>query len=158
MEAAIARARMEVDSFIAELAKPSGDSHAVKVPITDQGDTEHFWLIDVTYSEGEFAGTINNEPGIVSNVRIGDERKVNKSEIFDWMFMRGGKMYGNYTLRPLLKAMPKDEARSIGRCLPIREVPDGRAKRHGAQAEVKSPIEWGSGSGCCDVPQHECRG
>jgi uncharacterized protein YegJ (DUF2314 family) len=110
MEAAIARARREVDSFIAELAKPTGENHAVKVPITDQDDTEHFWLIDVSYSDGEFAGTINNEPGIVSNVRIGDKRKVKKSEISDWMFMQDGKMYGNYTLRPLLAAMPKDEA------------------------------------------------
>jgi uncharacterized protein YegJ (DUF2314 family) len=110
MEAAIARARTEVDSFIAELRRPTGESHAVKVPITDQGDTEHFWLIDVSYSDGEFAGTINNDPGMVSNVRIGDKRKVKKSEISDWMFMRDGKMYGNYTLRPLLEAMPTDEA------------------------------------------------
>jgi len=110
MEAAIARARMEVDSFIAELAKPTGDNHSVKVPITDGDDTEHFWLVNVSYANGQFAGTIDNEPGIVTNVRIGDKRQVSKGEISDWMFMRDGKMYGNYTLRPLLAAMPEDEA------------------------------------------------
>jgi uncharacterized protein YegJ (DUF2314 family) len=110
MEAAIARARREVDSFIAELAKLTGDNHSVKVPITDGDDTEHFWLVNVTYRDGQFEGTIDNEPGIVTNVRIGDKRQVSKGEISDWMFMRDGKMHGNYTLRPLLAAMPEDEA------------------------------------------------
>jgi len=110
MEAAIARARREVDSFIAELSKPTGENHAVKIPITDGDQTEHFWLIDVAYVDGEFSGIINNEPGMVSNVRIGDKRQVSKAELSDWMFMRDGKMHGNYTLRPLLAAMPADEA------------------------------------------------
>jgi uncharacterized protein YegJ (DUF2314 family) len=110
MEAAIARARKEVDTFIAEVSKPTGENHAVKVPITDDNGTEHFWLIDVSYRNGQFEGVINNEPGIVKNVRIGEKRKVNRSEISDWMFMRDGKLYGNYTMRPLLKSMPKEEA------------------------------------------------
>lgn len=29
------------------------------------------------------------------------------------MFMRDGKMYGNYTLRPLLETMPEDEAAAL---------------------------------------------
>jgi uncharacterized protein YegJ (DUF2314 family) len=110
MDGAIARARKEVDTFIAELSKPTGEDHAVKVAITENDDTEHFWLIDVSYRDGQFEGVINNEPGIVKNVRMGEKRKVNKADISDWMFMRGGKMYGNYTLRPLLKAMPENEA------------------------------------------------
>jgi uncharacterized protein YegJ (DUF2314 family) len=107
MEAAIARAQKEVDTFIAELSKPTGENHAVKVPITDNGQTEHFWLIDVSYRNGQFEGVINNEPGMVKNVRLGEKRKVSKAEISDWMFMRGGKLYGNYTMRPLLKTMPE---------------------------------------------------
>jgi uncharacterized protein YegJ (DUF2314 family) len=110
MEAAIARARKEVDTFVAELSKPTGENHAVKVPITDKGQTEHFWLINVSYRNGQFEGEINNEPGMVKNVRMGEKRKVNKAEISDWMFMRGGKLYGNYTMRPLLTTMPKEEA------------------------------------------------
>jgi uncharacterized protein YegJ (DUF2314 family) len=110
MEAAIARARKEVDTFIAELSKPTGENHAVKVPITDNGQTEHFWLINVSYRNGQFEGEINNEPGMVKNVRMGETRKANRSEISDWMFMRDGKLYGNYTMRPLLTTMPKSEA------------------------------------------------
>jgi uncharacterized protein YegJ (DUF2314 family) len=110
MEAAIARARKEVDTFIAELSRPTGENHAVKVPITDNGQTEHFWLINVSYRNGQFEGEINNEPGMVKNVRSGEKRRANKSEISDWMFMRGGKLHGNYTMRPLLTTMPKEEA------------------------------------------------
>jgi uncharacterized protein YegJ (DUF2314 family) len=110
MDAAIARARREVDTFIAELSKPTGENHAVKVPISDNGETEHFWLINVSYRNGQFEGEIKNEPGMVRNVRLGEKRRVNKAEISDWMFIRGGKLYGNYTMRPLLKTMPKEEA------------------------------------------------
>ena len=110
MDAAIARARREVDSFIAELKKPTGSDHAVKAPIEDNGKTEHFWLSDVAFKDGSFVGTINNDPGIVGNVKFGQKWTVKKSEISDWMFMRGDKMHGNYTMVPLLKTMPESEA------------------------------------------------
>jgi uncharacterized protein YegJ (DUF2314 family) len=110
MEAAIARARSETNSFIAELSAPTGTNHAVKVPIKDGDQTEHFWLSGVVFRNGEFTGTINNEPGLVGNVKIGEKRTVKQGEISDWMFMRDGKMHGNYTMRPLLKGMPEEEA------------------------------------------------
>jgi uncharacterized protein YegJ (DUF2314 family) len=113
MDAAIARARAEVDSFIAELQQPTGEDHAVKAPITDGEQTEHFWLGDLTYRDGQFEGTIGNEPGMVKNVKFGQQWKVKKEEISDWMFMRDGKMHGNYTMRPLLKTMPADEAAEL---------------------------------------------
>ncbi len=110
MDAAIARARSEVDSFISELSRPTGTNHAVKAPITDAGETEHFWLTDISFQNGEFKGTINNDPVIVSNVKMGQTWTIKRNEISDWMFMRDGKMHGNYTMRPLLKTMPEDEA------------------------------------------------
>lgn len=110
MDAAIARARSEVDSFIAVLAKNDGSNFAVKVPITDKGETEHFWLTNVFYREGQFSGLLGNDPGTVTNVKYGDTITVAKAEISDWLYMRDGKMYGNYTLRPLLATMPAEEA------------------------------------------------
>lgn len=110
MDAAIARARTEVGSFISELSKPTGTDHAVKAPIEDGGETEHFWLTGVSFKNDEFEGTINNDPGIVGNVKIGQKWKIGKTEISDWMFMRNGKIHGNYTMRPLLKTMPEAEA------------------------------------------------
>lgn len=113
MAAAIARARSEVDTFIRELAHPTGTDHAVKAPIRDGNNTEHVWLSEVTYKDGKFEGTIDNQPEAVRNVKIGQRWVVEKYEISDWMFLRNGKMYGNYTLRPLLKTMPEDEAEQL---------------------------------------------
>ena len=113
MDAAIARAQKEVDSFIAELSKRNGTDFAVKVPIEDKEEVEHFWLTDIVYRNGKFEGQIGNEPGVVTNVKMGQKMSVKKSEISDWMFMREGKMYGNYTVRPLLKTMPKEKAEAI---------------------------------------------
>jgi uncharacterized protein YegJ (DUF2314 family) len=110
MDAAIARAHREVDAFVTELSKPTGENHAVKAPIQDAGKTEHFWLIKVSYKDGEFTGTIDNDPGIVGNVKIGQTWTLKKEEISDWMFMRDGKMHGNYTMRPLLKTLPEEQA------------------------------------------------
>lgn len=110
MDAAIARAQSEVDSFLAEMSQGNGTSFGVKAPIEDQGKTEHFWLTDIVYKDGEFEGLIGNEPGIVGNVKMGQKWKIKKSDISDWMFMRKGKIHGNYTMRPLLKTMPKKEA------------------------------------------------
>ena len=110
MDAAIARARSEVDSFIAEMSKGNGTDFAVKVPIQDKGETEHFWLTDIVYRNGKFEGVIGNEPGMVTNVKNGQKWTVKKSDISDWLFMRDGKMYGNYTIRPLLKTMSEEEA------------------------------------------------
>ena len=113
MDAAIARAQDEVDAFIAELGSPTGSDHAVKAPVEDNGKTEHFWLVEVEYNDGAFTGQIGNDPGIVKNVEIGQAWTLKKDEISDWMYMRDGKMHGNYTMRPLLKTLPKEEAEEL---------------------------------------------
>ena len=110
MDAAIERAISEVDDFIEVLEGGKDSGYAVKVPVEDNGQTEHFWLTDLTFANGQFTGTINNDPGIVTNVAFGDTVKLGKTEISDWMFMRNGKMHGNYTMRPLLATLPEEEA------------------------------------------------
>ncbi|MCD4779787.1 MAG: DUF2314 domain-containing protein [Candidatus Omnitrophica bacterium] len=110
MDAAIACARNEVEFFIEALARGNGTDFAVKAPIEDKGEIEHFWLTGVVYRKGEFEGVIGNDPGIVGNVKFGQTWIIKKSEISDWMFMREGKMHGNYTMRPLLKTLSEEEA------------------------------------------------
>lgn len=54
MDAAIARARAEVDSFVAVLVAKEGQSFAVKAPIKDPNGTEHFWLRGAIYFDAIF--------------------------------------------------------------------------------------------------------
>lgn len=61
MSDAIQHARKETDKFIEVMNKKDADTFAVKAPITDHGRTEHFWLTDVTYSNGMFIGVISND-------------------------------------------------------------------------------------------------
>ena len=113
MDAARDRARREVGAFVAALRAGDGNNFGVKATITDAGRKEHFWLTDVEYRDGTFFGRIDNEPGIVQNVKIGQEWSVAEAEIADWMFIRAGKMHGNYTMRPLLKRLPEAQAAKL---------------------------------------------
>ncbi|MCL4164368.1 UNVERIFIED_CONTAM: hypothetical protein GTU68_028734 [Idotea baltica] len=110
MDGAIAKAKSEVDQFIAELEKPSGSNYSVKAPISDSGETEHFWLTDISYKNGVFYGKIGNDPGLVTNVNFGQPWEIKKEDISDWTYIKDKKMYGNYTMIPLLKTLPAAEA------------------------------------------------
>jgi uncharacterized protein YegJ (DUF2314 family) len=112
MATAIAKARKSIDTFWAALSapKPDEDGFALKVRIEANGQSEHFWLIDVERKGTGYAGTINNEPEMVDTVTNGQRYEFTDEQISDWMFMRNGKMVGNETMRPLLKHMPEQEA------------------------------------------------
>jgi uncharacterized protein YegJ (DUF2314 family) len=113
MNAAIARARSEVDAFITILNAHGADSFSVKMPVHDGKQVEHFWLTNVTYADGVFTGEIDNDPEFVHTVKLGQTVSVKKEEISDWLYMKDGKMYGNYTVRVLLPKMDPDEAAKI---------------------------------------------
>src|SRR5262245_50866913 len=112
MAAAIAKARTSLPAFWKSFDHPGPgeENFSLKVAIKDGADVEHFWLIDVAREGDKIAGTINNEPGIVSNVENGERYEFTEADISDWLFMRNGKMVGNETMRPLLKRMPNATA------------------------------------------------
>ncbi|HYF51654.1 MAG TPA: DUF2314 domain-containing protein [Planctomycetota bacterium] len=121
MDAAIQRARDEVDKFVAVITKEKVDSFSVKVQIKDGKDGEHFWLSDVKFADGKFSGKLNNTPGIVKNVKFGDPVTVEKQEITDWLYMRGRKMFGNYTLRVLMERMSDKEKEKMAKLFELAE-------------------------------------
>jgi uncharacterized protein YegJ (DUF2314 family) len=112
MLAAIAKGRETLPQFweVFDKAEHGEKEFALKVKITDKHGTEHFWATELERKDGKIMGTINNDPDIVSNVKLGDRITIPEADISDWLYMRDGKMYGNYTLRPLLKHMSATEA------------------------------------------------
>lgn len=112
MEKAIEQARATFDDFLKRIKNPQpGDKHfAVKVMIKDANGTEHFWVNDLKLDAEPYSGKIGNEPGIVKCVKLDQVYSFSRKDITDWMYMANGKMQGNYTLRPILDAMPKEEA------------------------------------------------
>jgi uncharacterized protein YegJ (DUF2314 family) len=111
MNAAIAKARATLPQFWQTFEKREhGESDfSLKVEITDKKQTEHFWLSDIERKDGKVFGTINNDPDKVGSVKLGDRIPIPEADISDWLFMRDGKMVGNYTLRVLFKQMTEKE-------------------------------------------------
>jgi len=111
MNAAIARARASLPDFwrVFEKRDRGETDFSLKVKITDKEKVEHFWVVDIERKDGKIFGIINNDPDIVQHVKLGDRITVNEADISDWLYLRNGKMVGNYTLRVLFKQMPKSE-------------------------------------------------
>ena len=115
VEKAILTARKTVDDFIKRFEHPqSGDENfSVKKEFKDNGQSEHIWITEISYKNGVFSGQVGNEPQLVSNVRFGETVSVHRKEISDWMWLTNGKMHGGYTVRALLKNMPKADADAL---------------------------------------------
>lgn len=117
MLAAIARARETLPQFWEVFDQPSrGEKDfSLKVKITDENGDEHFWATDIERRDGKTMGTISNDPNIVANVKFGDRIEIPEADITDWLYLRGGKMVGNETLKPLFKTMPPAEVEKFKR-------------------------------------------
>lgn len=115
MFAAIAKARESLPHFWQVFEKPErGETDfALKVKITDPNGTEHFWATDIQRQEGKITGTINNDPNIVANVKLGDRVEIPEADISDWLYMRNEKMVGNETVRPLFREMSAAEVQQV---------------------------------------------
>lgn len=115
MAEAKAKARATLDQFWEKLDKPGPEDQgfALKVSIPyGRNNTEHIWTKDVERKDGKVFGVINNVPRDAKTIQLGQRIEIGDAQISDWMYMRAGKMVGNYTLRPLLKRMrPQDAAR-----------------------------------------------
>ena len=120
MNAAMAEARRTLPEFFAALDMPGGVSGlALKVELSDPNGTEYVWLNRITRDEEKLFGTVNNEPNTIRSVKHGEKVEVDPKIIADWLYMRNGKMHGNFTLRPLLAQMPKEQADKFKGKLPV---------------------------------------
>lgn len=111
MNAAISNARNTLPRFwTIHQAQPEDTDFALKVRITDSGKVEHFWCVDIERTRDGIFGTIDNDPEIVRSVTNGQRIRIPEADISDWMYIVDNQIHGNYTLRVLLKQMPKEEA------------------------------------------------
>jgi uncharacterized protein YegJ (DUF2314 family) len=115
MNMAISQARESLPRFWEVFETPSrGESDfALKVRIEDPNGVEHFWVTDLRRDRGKVYGFIGNEANKVRRVKLGDEIEVLPADISDWLYMRDGKMVGNFTVRPLFKKMPPEEVERV---------------------------------------------
>src|SRR5579862_7379868 len=107
MNAAEAYARETLLKFWSHWQHPQqGETDfSLKVRVKERGDTEFFWVVDVSKMKGRVYGTINNDPEVVHSVHVGQRIPIHDTDIGDWCYLRNQKMVGNYTLRAALKSM-----------------------------------------------------
>jgi uncharacterized protein YegJ (DUF2314 family) len=112
MVAAIAKARSTLPLFWQAFEKRDrGETKfSLQIRITDGKRIEHFWVTDIERHDGKVRVIINHDPKIVSNVKLGDRLEIPEAKIQDWFYMRGGKMIGNQTIRPMLTTMSAESA------------------------------------------------
>jgi uncharacterized protein YegJ (DUF2314 family) len=113
MDEAKAKARNTLAHFWEKFADPGADEHgfALKVAIPfGENNSEHIWTKDMVRKDGKISVVIDNTPRDVKTVRAGQRIEVADNQISDWMYVRNGKIVGNYTMRPLLKRMPAQDA------------------------------------------------
>jgi uncharacterized protein YegJ (DUF2314 family) len=115
MDAAIAQAKAQLPRFwdVFDNPRPGDRGFAVKLKFSEGKNWEYMWVDSLQRRERKLFGKIGNEPEGLRNVRLGQVLEVKESEIADWMFIRDGKIHGNYTLRVLLTRMPRSEAENI---------------------------------------------
>lgn len=76
----------------------------LKVGFLTPGDgREHMWLHDIRRTNGRITGVLENIPEAPMSIRKGDTVTIDPAEISDWGYARGGRLYGNYTTRAMLK-------------------------------------------------------
>ncbi len=116
MDAAVQQARATVERFIAALESPAagqGDFSVKAAFPVAEGESEHMWLMNVSYRDGLLHGEVNNDPVSTKAVRLGDQASVAPAEISDWMYVENGRAIGAYTTRVLLSRMSEKERRQI---------------------------------------------
>lgn len=110
MQAARRQARDSLGRFTQMWGDGQPGTYTIKFPLTQNGATEHIWLqVDQVSTDG-FTGRLANEPVNGTKYKMGQSMDIAKSDVEDWMVRDGDAIWGAYSLRVMLGAMPKEEA------------------------------------------------
>jgi uncharacterized protein YegJ (DUF2314 family) len=109
MQRAMQQARDTMDSFAEAFraAEAGTEGFAVRAPLEFEGYREHLW-VSVTRVEGAtFVGVIENEPVVVPGHSAGEEVRVERARVSDWMYVKDGRLVGGTTIRLTFSRQPK---------------------------------------------------
>ena len=105
-------ARDTLPGFFRHLTRASPEERhfCVKYPFEADDDSgiamEQIWLSDIQFRNGVYYGILANTPQHLSRMRKGDKVIFEMDSITDWMYMRGGKIFGGDSIKYLLKETP----------------------------------------------------
>lgn len=107
--AAVEEARSRWPEFLAAFTArtPDNDRFSVKVPLSDNGNTEWIWISPTSISDTAVTGTLGNDPNELAHYAYGDEVTIPVDRISDWMIVEDDEIIGGFSLKVLQKAMEK---------------------------------------------------
>lgn len=119
MNAAIAEARRTLPAFWARLSanEPDGQEMLKVALPASNGGREHIWVEGVTVTADGYAGRLYNLPRRLPGMTQGSPVQFEANQISDWTYVRNDRMWGNYTLRVMLKDLPPEDARRMAASL-----------------------------------------
>lgn len=125
MEQAAASARQNFRYFWREMAwerrriVPGLDLAAVKASFSDPTEiraqnpdaleVEYMWLLEVDFDGRQIQGTLINSPHSLKSINEGDRVTITGSQVFDWMYVIAGEVYGGFTVDLMRSRMEKGE-------------------------------------------------
>jgi uncharacterized protein YegJ (DUF2314 family) len=116
MNAAIAAARKTLPVFWKHLeAHPEmAEDHSLKVAMpVDGGGREHIWVGHIQAQGGKITGQLANAPDSLPGLKLGSPVSFTQDQISDWSYTKGGKLYGHYTTRIVIKHIDPAEAAQV---------------------------------------------
>lgn len=128
MNAAMVRARSTVDGFVRHLPalRSGGEFYAIKLPLSENGETEHVWINEPEFDGGRFTGYLASVPVSLPSWSYGDKVTVQMDRISDWLAVTDGTLYGGLTLHVLRPRMTEEELQlmydGLGASLPDRPL------------------------------------
>jgi uncharacterized protein YegJ (DUF2314 family) len=117
MATAFRKARETLDGFLAKVRDPhpSITAYAVKIPVSDGGQREFFWISRFEQRGGRLIGRIDNTPRLVHNIKQGERITFKPSDVVDWLYLENGKMVGNFTACVIIKRDTPQDAEAFKR-------------------------------------------
>lgn len=66
---------------------------------------EHMWINEVSFDGETIKGVLLNDPNRLTNVSRGQGVEIPLAQVSDWLFARGGKTFGGFTIQAMRSRM-----------------------------------------------------
>ena len=111
MNMAIENAKKTLDSFDYAVKNNSRVFvfFGLKKRFVENETVEHIWVDYVSMENGKYIGVVNNLPEKITGIKVGDTVEIDKNDVSDWMYVKGSKLHGGYTIRLLRNRMTETE-------------------------------------------------
>jgi uncharacterized protein YegJ (DUF2314 family) len=105
-------AREHLSEFTRRLQNPAKDEYnfQVKYPFEADGDSgythEHLWIRNIEFKDGAYYGILANEPFYIKGLALGDRVEFFLGGISDWMYMKGKRIRGGWSIKYFIEKIP----------------------------------------------------